>query len=193
MALATTEFSFEVEYFPGKRNVLADYGTRHIPDTDWPVDEQDPLELDSLFPFNAFTNVSFPIIEKHLYSSVDFEEFNRSNLVITEKNQQFTTVIHGVERVLVPTALRRSVFWAAHFPMHFGLSKILQTLKQHSLFWPQMNKQIAEFLSQCVCAKKKTDKFKKKDYSSNVLKASAVLQLCAIDLYEYNSKLYFTL
>ena len=56
-----------------------------------------------------------------------------------------------------------------------------------------MNKQIAEFLSQCVCAKKKTDKFKKKDYSSNVLKASAVLQLCAIDLYEYNSKLYFTL
>ena len=94
-----------------------------IPDTDWPVDEQDPLELDSLFPFKAFTTVSFPVIEKHLYSSVDFEEFNRSNLVITEKNQQFTTVIHGVERVLVPTALRRSVFWAAHFPTHFGLSR----------------------------------------------------------------------
>ena len=30
MALATTEFSFEVGYLPCKRNVLVDYGTRHI-------------------------------------------------------------------------------------------------------------------------------------------------------------------
>ena len=34
MVLATTEFSFELKYLPVEKNVLADYGTRHIPDTD---------------------------------------------------------------------------------------------------------------------------------------------------------------
>ena len=34
MILATTEFSFDLEYIPGKKNVIADYGTRYIPDTD---------------------------------------------------------------------------------------------------------------------------------------------------------------
>ena len=45
MVLATTEFSFDLQYLPGKKNILADYGTRHIPDSDWPVLEEDPLEF----------------------------------------------------------------------------------------------------------------------------------------------------
>ena len=55
MVLATTEFPFEIEYIPQKKNVLADYSTRHIPLTDWPVQEEDPLELNSLFLFHSFT------------------------------------------------------------------------------------------------------------------------------------------
>ena len=57
MVLATTEFSFELQYLPGKKNVLADYGTRHIPDTDWPVIEEDPLELTDLFPFTLCSKI----------------------------------------------------------------------------------------------------------------------------------------
>ena len=69
MALATTEFSFEVEYLPGKRNILVDYGTRHISDTDWPVDVQDPLEPDSLFPFiQRINNRFFPSHRKNIYT-----------------------------------------------------------------------------------------------------------------------------
>ena len=56
-----------------------------------------------------------------------------------------------------------------------------------------MYKNIAEFLSHCICAIKKKDHFKKRPYSKNVLQASAVLDLCAIDIFEYDSKLYLTL
>ena len=54
MVLATSEFSFDMEYLPGKKNILADYGTRQIPDTDWPIEADDPIELNNLLPFNSF-------------------------------------------------------------------------------------------------------------------------------------------
>ena len=93
MVLATTEFSFEIEYIPGKKNVLADYGTRHIPLTDWPVQEEDPLELDSLFPFHSFTSIEFPVFQKRLYNQQDFEEFEKFQLRTFEKEHNFTTII----------------------------------------------------------------------------------------------------
>ena len=93
MALATTEFSFEIEYLPGKRNVLADYGTRHIPDEDWPVIEEDPLELNSLFPFNNFTTVDFPVFEKHFYAQQDFEEFEKLSISTLERENHLATQI----------------------------------------------------------------------------------------------------
>ena len=103
MALATTEYSFNIEYVPGKKNIIADYGTRHIPETDWPVNEEDPLELSSLFPsFNTFISISFPVIEKHLYSTEDFDELNKLNLNIIEVNSQIKVRIGKQERVLVP-------------------------------------------------------------------------------------------
>ena len=48
-----------------------------------------------------------------------------------------------------------------------------------------MNKQRAEFLSHCVCAKKKTDKSKKKQHSTFFLIAEKVI-------YSYESRHYFT-
>ena len=105
MALATTEFSFEIEYLPGKRNVLADYGTRHIPDEDWPVIEEDPLELNSLFPFNNFTTVDFPVFEKLFYAQQDFEEFEKLSISTLERENYLATQIRGEERILVHLVL----------------------------------------------------------------------------------------
>ena len=68
MLVRSSEFSFDLEYIPEKKNVIADYGTRHIPDTDWPVQPDDPLKLNSLFPFNnSFTSIKFPNIQRHIY------------------------------------------------------------------------------------------------------------------------------
>ena len=53
MVLATTEFSFNLEFLAGKKNVLANYGTR-----------DNPLELNNLLPFHSFEVIQFPNIEK---------------------------------------------------------------------------------------------------------------------------------
>ena len=192
MVLATTEFSFEIEYIPGKKNILADFGTRHIPLTDWPIQEEDPLELNSLLPFHNFTSIEFPVLHKRLYNQQDFEEFEKFQWKTMEKEDCFTTIIKKEEKILVPVTIRRSVFWATHFPNHQGFSQTLRILKDRHFFWPNMKKDVAEFLSTCVCAIKKTDKFKKKAFARNWLKALRVLHILAIDIYEYEGKQYLT-
>ena len=69
MVLVTTEFSFELQYLPGKKNVLADYATRHIQHTDWPVIEEDPLELAALFSTLCAKILEYPIFSKtHVFT-----------------------------------------------------------------------------------------------------------------------------
>ena len=130
MVLATTEFSFEIEYIPGKKNIVADFGTRHIPLTDWPIQEEDPLELNSLFPFHNFTSIKFPFLHKRLYNQQDFKEFEKFQWKTMEKEDCFTTIIKKEEKILVPVTIRRSVFWATHFPNHQGFSQTLRILKE---------------------------------------------------------------
>ena len=103
MVLATSEFSFDMEYLPGKKNILADYGTCQIPDTDWPIEADDPIELNNLLPFNSFDILDLPKIERQFYSSEDFLEpkEQEDNLVVTIRNKQ---------RILVPISMRRAFF-----------------------------------------------------------------------------------
>ena len=102
MILATTEFSFNLEYIPGKKNVIADYGTRHIPDTDWPVQPDDPLELNSLFPFNnSFAAIKFPNIQRHIYSLQDYEEWEKFQLKTIDNANHFLILVKNKEKILV--------------------------------------------------------------------------------------------
>ena len=58
-----------MSYLPGKKNILADYGTRQIPETDWECPLEDPLEL---CPFTVISaSIQFPQISKHSYTSSD--------------------------------------------------------------------------------------------------------------------------
>ena len=87
MALATTKFAFNIEYVPGKKNIIVDSGTRHIPETDWAINEEDPFELNSLFPS----------VVKHLYSTKDFDKINKLNLKVAEVNSQLTVKVGNQE------------------------------------------------------------------------------------------------
>ena len=87
-----------------EKNIIADYGTRHIPETDWPVNKADLLELSNLFlSLNTFISINFPVIEKHLYSTKDFDKINKLNLNIVEVNSQIKIKIGKQERILAPT------------------------------------------------------------------------------------------
>ena len=56
-----------------------------------------------------------------------------------------------------------------------------------------MEASLAEFLSQCICAKKKANKFKKLVSSNKHLSATYPLQLVCINLYFYEGIAYLTL
>ena len=52
MVLATSEFCFILEFYPGVKNVLADFGTRHIDISEWEeADEDDPTGISGLFVY----------------------------------------------------------------------------------------------------------------------------------------------
>ena len=88
----------------------------------------------------AFANIAFPSIAEHSYASEDFEGFNKHGINTLKTDSHLTTVVRNNERILVPISLRRSVFWAAHFPADQGLSQTLQILREKKYFWPHMNK-----------------------------------------------------
>ena len=191
LVLATTEFSFNLEFLAGKKNVLADYGTRQIPDTDWPVQEDDPLELNNLLPFNSFEVIQFPNIEKRFYSSDDFLEATNLDLNPKEHEDNLVVTIQNKQRILVPISMCRAFFWAAYISLHDGVSNTLKILKEKDFYWPGMDKDIQEFLTLCVCAKNKLEKYKQKAHGKGI-SASRVLEVLCIDLYKYNSNLYLT-
>ena len=191
MLISTSEYSYTMSYLPGKKNILADYGTRQIPETDWEPPLEDPLEL---CPFSVISaSIQFPQINKHSYSSSDFDELNKFKLQPTETDFGFSVLVNGETRTFVPQELRRACFWAAHFPLHHGQAYSAQTLWEHNLYWPLLDASLAEYLSQCVCAKKKPNKFKKFISTNKHILASYPLQLVCIDIYSYEGVDYFTL
>ena len=61
MLLSTMEYSFSIEYIPGVRNILADFGTRNIDTSEWDKPHIDDLEgLHELFSFES--KVPIPIL-----------------------------------------------------------------------------------------------------------------------------------
>ena len=167
MLISTLEYSYSMNYLPGKKNILADYGTRQIPVTDWDPPVNDPLEL---CPFLECTvssaTVKFPDIVKHSDTSFDFEEMNKFNVKPIENPTNYTIQVNGEHNFFVPDDLWRACFWAAYFPLHHGLVNTAQVLCGKNLYWPLLENSILQFLSQCVCAKKKSNKFKIFDSNS---------------------------
>ena len=118
---------------------------------------------------------------------------NKFNVQPIENPTNYTVQVNGEHKIFVPDDLRRACFWAAHFPLHHGLVYTAQVLRGKNLYWPLLENSILQFLSQCVCAKKKPNKFKRFASNSKHLSATYPLELVCIDLYFYNGRLYFTL
>ena len=105
MLLSTSELSYTLSYLPGKKNILADYGTRHIPATDWPISEDDPLELSPFVCSVSSAQVKFPNSSRNAYTTDDFQEMNLNNLQPIDKTSYYTVIINKTERILVPKEL----------------------------------------------------------------------------------------
>ena len=57
MVLSTVEFNFVIIYFPGVRNVLADFGSKMLNASEWDEpDEDDPLDINEFYNFESLIN-----------------------------------------------------------------------------------------------------------------------------------------
>jgi len=154
----------------------------------------DPLELNPFLDCSIISAaLQFPVIAKHCFTSTDFEKINKFKLNSKETPSGFLVMVNEEEKILVPTELRRACFWAAHFPLHHGHAYTAKILREKHLYWPLLDVSLKEFLSQCICAKKKPNKFKKYVSTNKHIFASYPLQLVCIDLYFYEGAIYFTL
>ena len=81
-----------------------------------------------------------------------------------EQDNHYIVQAKNTERVFIPQVLRRAFCWAAHFPRHHGTRLTVQVLRDKQYFWPNMEKDIQQFLTQCICVKKKLEKFKQKPH-----------------------------
>ena len=150
MVLAVIEFDFMIEYHPGVKNVIADFGTRQLDPDEW--DEDADFELEDLFvsvSFDLITNL--PGISMSDYEQEDFEELQRFKLKNEEKDGAIVVYHQGEWLTFVPTKLRRAVFWACHYPRHEGVTYMVDKIKQQKLYFPDMANTILNFLSQCSC------------------------------------------
>ena len=140
MLILTSEYSYSMSYLPGKKNILADYGTRQIPQTDWEPPLDDPLELNPFLDCSIISAaLQFPVIAKHCFTSTDFEEINKFKLNSKETPSGFLVKVNEEEKILVPTELRRACFWAAHFPLHHGHAYTAKILHEKNLYWPLLD------------------------------------------------------
>jgi hypothetical protein len=107
------------------------------------------------------------------------------------KDDLIRVTIKGKQKKYVPMDKRRGLFWFIHKDLHLGSTKLLEILRTNDLFWPLMQSDVEKFLSQCLCANKKSNS--PHQYSERVpIMAKYPLHILAIDLYGYGDDLYFT-
>ena len=184
MMLSLAEYQFEVKYLPGIRNILADYGTRHIDVSEWDKPkEDDPEGLYELLVIDQ-AQLQGNIFSTGLVNSRDEDQIKKLSLNTWKENGVVMLELKGKKHVWVPIQSKRALFWEAHGIQHVGVSKILEYLKRNNIFWHQAAIEIEVYLSQCLCTVKKD--YPPRPYTEKVpISARYPLHILAIDLYTY--------
>ena len=193
MLLATTEYSFSIEYIPGIRNILADFGTRFLDISEWDKPQPEDNEgLHELFTFD--TQVSTQILDLIYVSQIpdeDLQQLKSTRRKFQHSDGIITIEAHPHSLLYVPINSRRALFWHLHKDLHHGSFKLIQILSDLKLFWPRMSASVDIFLSQCICANKK-NKGPHRYSDLKHITASHPLHILALDLYFYADEIYLT-
>ena len=188
MLLSLAEYDFEIKHIPGIRNVIADYGTRQIKVTEWDKPTaDDPEGLHELMVMEEGENM----FSTKQMGEKDREQLRKMSMDTRDERGVLLVKHMGKEYIWIPHCNRRALFWELHSKLHEGITKMLEKLREERIYWPNADKEIREFLSQCVCTIKKDDK--PRAYTEKVrITAKQSLHILARDLYTYNDEEYFT-
>ena len=147
MVLSTAEFCFNLEYYPGVRNILADFGTRFIDLSEWDEPEaEDPLELNEFYNFEALTEL--PSFSAKDLSASEMDKVNKLGDESNRMSGDFLEVlINDIWYILVPEICWRAMFWHYHYPRHMGVTKMIELLKSAGYWWFDMTDALLDVLS----------------------------------------------
>ena len=166
MLLDLAEFDIVILYIEGKKNVLADLGSRNVP-----RDDDESMVLLVL-------------------AAGDHEQLNR--MESKKHGNDILVKVRGIWKQYVPEKERRALMWIVHTPKHGGYSEMYSELGD--FHWRGKEDDIRSFLTQCTCTKEKNDpasRFKLFKFGS--LKAQNPMDILCVDVYEYADKQYLTM
>jgi RNase H-like domain found in reverse transcriptase len=196
MLLAAAEYTFELEYIPGVRNIIADYGSRQIDLNEWdkpqPDDEEGLHELMLTISHNT-NEQEYDLVYfgAELIGKTDLEYIEKRKLPKTETDGLVKVTVKDQQLVWIPHSSKRAYFWLIHSRLHEGATKLVDYLRLRGIYWSNALLEINEMLTQCVCVIKKNST--PRAYSEKKhIQSQHTLHILAVDLYSYNDKLYFT-
>ncbi|KAL4291903.1 hypothetical protein GQ457_14G015330 [Hibiscus cannabinus] len=139
-------FPYVIRYKKGKENVVADALSRRYVLLNY---------LDSHL-------IGFAYIRELYGNDPDFsEKYNACEKCAVGKFYRHDGYLFKENRICIPQGSMRDILLReAHeggLMGHFGVTKMLQTLKEH-LFWPKMRRDVERFCERCVTCKKAKSK-----------------------------------
>ena len=108
MVLSTSEFTFEIEYIPGCKNVIADFGSRLIPESDLLEKSEEDFTLTI---HHTETMLDFPVFSQSDMTMEDHSELQNFPFHSKIQDNQFKILLHGIWYTYVPISFRRPIYF----------------------------------------------------------------------------------
>jgi Integrase core domain/Integrase zinc binding domain/RNase H-like domain found in reverse transcriptase len=202
--LRLAEFSFEIQYKPGKVNQAADALSR------MPTTGDDHMELDLDVPClildqpkNSFQSISVPKPGPTL-EEIPVEPLAIADLIVAQANDDYcwdmrvkgnfsedergllvrVSSLDKVKQIVIPEELQKRCLALFHLPRisgHTGSTKMYGHMRK-IMYWPRMAADVVEYVSKCPSCAKKSLRTSRKTTKLSLFPPSAPMEFVAMDI-----------
>lgn len=205
LKLKLLNYDISLQYAPGKTIQLADYLSRYMIKSD--ENDEDKSLTESILSINVSDERKLELQRETEQDEVlrKIKEFcrigwpkNKTDCPVALKhyfklrNEIFLDddLLFFHERIIIPSSMRRFILNKLHEP-HFGVNKT-QRRARDSVFWPCINNEIEQLVSQCaVCQENSAMNVKEPMISHEI--PNAPFEKVACDILEHKGKNYLAL
>lgn len=144
------EYGPTIVYFPGKRNVIADFLSRHPRDSPIKLSSDLANEIFSTDQDNIPFPLSFDVIATHQASDDTLQSLAHSNSSYQRVAFPPHLVIMKNNKIIVPQSLqKRLITWYHTSLAHPGIDRTAATIGQH-FHWSTLSSDVAHFVQSCT-------------------------------------------
>ncbi len=188
-SLYIQQFSLTMFYLPGKCNVIADWLSRCIDDNDEANHELETICLPEVWYVESGWWKPLEGWAAYVPTVAQFVEATNKEVKDSGKSIEKTVIgPDGLRRsqwtgcLYVPELLRESVTYWFHVSTggHRGVSATVRRMRS-LVFWPKMNRDIAEFIKGCPCQRMLSHKGLRAKKVKGVLESPSPHDLISID------------